>query len=513
MTDEGRGTAVPVAVRRSSGWSRGPARWPLVLIALGAATYAWLIYKHGSPFAAGSDSSGYLNSARLLAAGQVTVPVREIPGYPPPWPFYSHIPLGFILRGETNMAPTYPIGLPLHLAAFAPLVGWEKTARVVNAVNVLAAAALLYALGRRLGVRRGWALAAIAALWLSPLWIMFALQPMSDPVAVTWTLAAILGALRSRERWTWSLAAGAALGIAVLVRPANLILAPAIAIALGRNARAWLGCAAGGVPFAAALLGYNARAYGSAFTTGYGFVGDAFAWANVPHNLAHFALWLPALIGAPLAVAALALPWLRVAGPDTATHRLASWLLGGWAITFVGFYASYWFAGETWWYVRFLLPAFPAIIFAGLLVLQQLAARGGRARSLAIGLLAVGLISQPLLQRELLNYSIREGERRYFRACAWLNEHLPAGAIVASCQLSGAQYYYTAFPLLRWDQVPRDEMEKILPGLRAAQRPLYAALFKHEEESAMKEHLAGHWTKLHEIENDVSIWQLNVATH
>jgi hypothetical protein len=189
-------------------------------------------------------------------------------------------------------------------------------------------------------------------------------------------------------------------------------------------------------------------------------------------------------------------------------ESIASWLLGVWFLTFVAFYSSYWFAGETWWYVRFLLPAFPALILAGTLVLQHVASRSGRMRAVAISLVVVGFVSQHLLTRTLINFSIRDGERRYYRACLWLNEHLPANAIVMSCQLSGAQYYYTKFPLLRWDQLPRDEMEKILPGLAAANRPLYAALFKYEEESAMKEHLPGKWTKLDEIEGDVGIWRL-----
>ena len=478
----------------------------MVLVAALAATYAWLIYKHASPFAAGSDSSGYLNSARLLAAGRFTVDPREVPGYPPPWRFYSHMPLGFtMVEGDSRMAPTYPIGLPLHLAALAPIVGWEKTARVVNAFNVLAAGALLYALGRRLGLRAGWALAGVAALWLSPLWTLFSLQPMSDPLATTWSLAAVLCAWRSQERWTWSVAAGAALGVAVLVRPANLILGVPLLIALRADWRAWAGGIAGGIPFAAALLVYNARSYGEAFTTGYGFVGDAFAWENIPHNIAHFTLWVPLLSGVALAVAGLALLAPRKFAAGVGGRARA--LLIAWFATFAAFYASYWFASETWWYVRFLLPAFPAVILAGLLVLQRAAERSRRARAIVIALVLGSLVTQRVLAAELINWSVRDGERRYYRVCQWLNEHLPATAIVASCQLSGAQYYYTPFALLRWDQLPRDEMEKVIAGVRAAGRPVYAVVFKFEEPRAWTEHLPGKWTELHEIENDVGIWQ------
>lgn len=469
-------------------------------VAAAVLVYGWLIYRHGSPFAAGADSSGYLNSARLLARGHFTTPARDVPGYPAPWHYYSHMPLGFTMRGETEMAATYPIGLPLHLVALAPVVGWEKTARVVNVLNVLAAGALLYAFGRRLGLARPWALAGVAALWLSPVWIMFTLQPMSDPLAVTWALAAVGCAWLARERASWGFATGVALGAAVLVRPANAILALPILIAIGLNVRAWLACGIGGAPFAVLLFAYNSRAYGNAFTTGYGFVGDAFAWANVLPNLAHFALWIPLLVGAPLALVALGLGSKKTAAPRVC------WLLAAWIAAFVAFYASYWFAGETWWYLRFLLPAFPAVIIAGLLVLQHIAAQSRRTHALALTLLFAGFISQFVLTRQLIPTSIRDGERRYYRACAWLNENLPRNAIVASCQLSGAQFYYTAFPLLRWDQLPRDEMTKVAAGLTAAKVPLYAALFDFEEARALREHLPGRWTKL-QVVDGVAVWQ------
>src|SRR6185295_8647367 len=62
---------------------RVPFVVPLVL-AVVAATYAWFLVQRGASYAGGSDSSGYLNSARLLAHGKVSEPVRTIPGLSPP---------------------------------------------------------------------------------------------------------------------------------------------------------------------------------------------------------------------------------------------------------------------------------------------------------------------------------------------------------------------------------------------------------------------------------------------
>src|SRR6185369_12321478 len=77
LKDQGPGTKDQGPETEVSHRSFVPGPLSLVLIVALATIYAWLIYKHGSPFAAGSDSSGYLNSARLLAAGQCSIPARE----------------------------------------------------------------------------------------------------------------------------------------------------------------------------------------------------------------------------------------------------------------------------------------------------------------------------------------------------------------------------------------------------------------------------------------------------
>ena len=46
---------------------------------LGIVAYLGFLAIHISPHAGGSDSSGYLNSARLLAQGKFFAPVRSLP--------------------------------------------------------------------------------------------------------------------------------------------------------------------------------------------------------------------------------------------------------------------------------------------------------------------------------------------------------------------------------------------------------------------------------------------------
>ncbi len=465
----------------------------VALLFAAAAGYATFIYLYGSPFAAGSDSSGYLISARLLAHGEFTAPIRTLPAlarenWDPAW----QQPLGFIVQpGSQRLTPTYPTGLPLHLAAAAPFVGWEKAARLVNVLNALAAGTLLYALARQLGLGRGWALTAGALLWACPLFIYNALQPLSDSVALTWSVAALLFALKSRTRWPWALAAGAAFAVAILVRPTSFLLCAPLVLVLGWSRRSWIAFGLGGLPGAAWLAFYNFRLYGDAFTTGYGDIGYAFAGRFVVGNLAHFGFWVPALVSLPVAIAAAFLPWLA---PDRAP-RLTTWILGVWLGTFVVFYAPYFCAGENWGYLRFLLPAFPAVILAGLLVAQNL-------RPVPPWWCLVPcLAAQFLLGRELQITAIRGEERRYVLATRWLNDRVPAGSVVLAGQLSGAiRFYNGELVLIRPEVMPADR----LPGLRRAAREsrseIYAALFPFEADPNFARFPGARWELLAEID-------------
>jgi len=487
----------------SAGWSL------LALVALG---YAAFIYHYGSPYAAGADSSGYLNSARLLREGRLTEAVRTIPELDPPgWNYFYHQPLGYVVRSGTPlMAPLYPVGLPLHYFAAALLVGLEKAARVVNALNAFVGAWLLYALGRQLGLGRGWALAGAGLLWACPVWIFSALQPLSDGVATTWTLAAVFCALRSRKEPWWALAAGAAFALAVLVRPTSLLALLPVAVALGRPGRSWLIFAVGGLPGAAGLGWYNVQVYGGLLHSGYTQGGEdpwsAFGLHFVPGNLRHFATWIPRLLSWPVALLAmLGLPWLF-------RHRASTaWLLLLWFAAFTGFYAPYFCAGETWWYLRFLLPAFPAVILTALLTAHRLAEflHGATRLAVPLALLAVCLGLQVSRAGDLAVTNVRPNERNYCLAAGWLNTQAPPNAILLSMQLSGTIMFYNRQPLVRWDQINRTDFELLQRAAAREHRPLLAALFPFER-ARLQERLGGAWVAAGQA-GDVIFWRLDAA--
>lgn len=478
------------------------SRWPLWILLLGLAAYAWWLWPYEAVLPGGSDSSGYFNTAKLLATGRVHAAMRPIAGLPPAdMPAYLYTPLGFMPEAKLGrLTPTYPIGLPLCLMVFIPVFGVAKGANLVLLLHALAGAGLIYALGRALGLKAWAALLGTAMLALSPLYLLYSLQAMSDVPATVWVLAAILLAWRSEGRLWMAGLTGLALGLAVLMRPTNIFAALPVLIALGWGWRRWLALALGGLPCAVALLWFNHAAYGSALASGYGDITELLSWRWVGPALRHYAIWLP-VIGTPLVVAVVAWPWVR--SPLRLKLVLAAWLLP-WLV----FYAFYYHTHETWWYLRFILPVLPALILAALLALQAGVARVPYlpARWLLLVLLcAVALRSQRYWGHQWNITDVAPGERVYFEASVWAREHLPADAVIIAMQTTGALYYHTDFCLLRWDSID-SEGAAVRAGLHAAGRPAYGIFFDFEEKPAMEEKLPGRWTKVAQV-RQASVWR------
>ncbi len=481
--------------------------WSRVVPALGLLLYALLLAHYMGAYAGGSDQSGYLNNARLLGLGQVIAPMRLLPGLPPETlPPYTHVPLGFIPNQEqATLTPTYPMGLPLLMLAVAKLTGWGLAPGLTLGLHALLGLWLVYLLGREAGLDAGWAWLGALLLAASPLYIFVSVQVMSDMPALVWATAAVLCAWKSRERAGLALLAGAALAIAVLVRPTNLLALLPMGLALGPSLRRWLLLMLGGLPGAVFQGSFNWAVYGRIFTTGYGYINPSFSPANVPVTILHYAVWLPVLL-TPFIVLALGLPALARRQP-----RLVS-LLAVWGLAYPFFYLFYSHTHDDWWYLRFLLPAFPPLIVAALLVAQALAARfkfPARSWWLAPAALAV-IVHGTGWSRHLHALSIGRNEQVYAETAAWMQAHLPAHATVAAMEASGALFYYTDFTLVRWDMISSADFQRIAAAGTAAGRPLYAVLFPFEIEetewSAFQKHLAGHWTQIGTVRS-VSIWR------
>lgn len=490
----------------------GQPRWSRLaaaVVALALAAYAAVLASNIGAVAGGSDSSGYMNHARLIARGTLHAPVRAIPGLPESQaPEYLYVPLGFRpAKAGGGLVPTYPSGLALMLAAAQPIAGWRHAGDLVILLHALAGLLAAFGVCRMSGLGRRWSLLGAALVGLSPVYLFMSLQAMSDVPSLFWTSAAVLAAMAGRRRPAWALAAGAAVAVDVLLRPANLLAFVPLAVALGRSPRRWALFIAGGLPGAAFFAAHSHAAYASYLATGYGDASNSFLASFIPATLLHYAKWLPALF-TPLVVLALGLPFARGAAGGV------KWLLGTWILVYAGFYSTYLCTHEAWWYLRFLLPAAPAIAAATLLVLRGLLSRlpaaldPGRSTGALCAAFALVALSSGLWDHRLYVFGVGREELRYGLAADWMRAHLPPDAVCLSMQASGALEYYTDFTLMRWDMLNKDNVGRVEAAIRAAHRPLYAALFPFEltDQGALSEHVPGHWTQVGQVEA-ISIWR------
>ncbi len=478
--------------------------------------YAWLVWNKMGAYAGGSDSSGYANNAKLMLAGKLLAEQRPLEGVAVPLPEFAYVPLGFRPRADGLMTPTYPLGLSA-LFAFASVGGsLDRGMAVAMWSMLLGSLAIAYLLARQLGLERGWALAAVAVLAACPLVLHMGLQAMSDVPAMLWTTLAIVLVWASRERRWLAGLAGGVVAVAVFIRPSNaLVLLPA-GIVLGLDWRRWLLFGLGGLPGALLWLHTNQVLFGRYVTTGYGEVDSLFGWANVVPALANYAWGLPQLIPlAPFAVVAL------LVGRRSGMPRLLALSLAAWVAAVLGFYVFYWFTTESWWYLRFLLPAFPALVVLSIAGLRWTAgslrgaASRGSARPLAAGVLVgvaltVALGVQAGMVRRHGILKVGEGERIYPAICAWTAAHLPADAVVLAMQATGALHYTDQFTLVRWDCLDPQLSRAVYAAAQRAGRPVYAVFFPFEIEEwgCFRGRLAGRWTQVGAVRH-ATIWRLD----
>lgn len=487
-------------------------QWAAVVAVFGL-YMVWLSH-HVGAVAGGSDSSGYFNHARLIETGASSARMREVqPAAGERLPQALFIPLGFVrLEDGGHLAPYYPAGLPLFLCAFASLFGWSHAGYVTMIVHAALGLLATYGLGRMVGLDRTWSLLGAGILATCPLYVFMSLIALSDVPSLVWTCAAILAALKGAKNASWAAAAGVALSIDVLLRPANLLALVPVSVVLGLSPRRWAFLAVGGLPAAWFCLSHNESLYGRPFATGYGDMSALFTTSNLPAGLSHYALWLPILL-TPLVLFAVRLPWL------TQVPMRIRMALGAWIVSYGAFYAPYHFTHEMWWFLRFLLPAFPGLIVAALLAVRD-ATKGFlnmRVRALAIGIpAALGLLAAAngaWWIRDLYVLDVGDTEKRYLAVCRWLEANIPSDAVCVAMQMSGSIFYYTPFPIVRWDHLDERSLPCLERTVREQNLPLYAVLFPHEqaESRVLDKCIPGHWVEVGRIDT-VSVWRREFDT-
>jgi hypothetical protein len=141
--------------------------------------------------------------------------------------WYDHPPLGWVQIAAWA-------GATGAFGRYATAIGAGREAMVVVTT---ATAGLVFALSRRLGLRRSTAFAAVALFALSPIGLRLHRMVYLDNVAVLWVVAAFVLVLSPRRRLGAYLGAAVAFAVAVLSKETALLFAPALLVACVQHTR------------------------------------------------------------------------------------------------------------------------------------------------------------------------------------------------------------------------------------------------------------------------------------
>ena len=354
----------------------------------------------GARVAGGSDSYGYVSQAHLWTTGPPHGEplIEDLAHLVPP---EALAPLGYRLApNRTSIVPVYSPGFPMVMAVFERLGGRDAVFYVVPLLGGLAVWTT-YLMGARLAGRTIGVSAAVL-LATSPPFLFQLMVPMSDvPVTAWWTLSLALLPFKRRDA---ALAAGIVAGVALLTRP-NLVpvlIAPGALLAwhlasdrspryvhrpgAQRLAAQRLGLFIAGVLPACIGIGIlNTWWYGSPLNSGYGSLEYLYSWNNLWPNVELYSRWLldaqtPAVF---LAVAGPFLLWRRLDGGEGVTYeRRAMTIMLAMFIALVLICYLFYSPFDAWWYLRFLLPAFPPLLVLMSVALVSMATRVAAHRGL-----------------------------------------------------------------------------------------------------------------------------------
>lgn len=469
--------AYPREAREADGrWlQRWAARVLPFAVPLAVVFALYLGIHYGSFAAAGSDSYGYLSQARLWLGGIPRVEQPFVQDFSWPNREWAFSPLGYRpFSPDGTIVPTYPSGLPMLMAVFS-VFGDSGPFYVVPVLGALMLG-LTYVLGRdATGSRTVGALATVLLLG-SPVFLTHLLVPMSDiPAAAGWTLVAVM-VLRHQP-----LVAGIAAGVTLLVRPNLVLLALVPVFAWQEKRETLIRYAMGIVPGLLAIMVINTLLYGGPLSSGYGSLFEPYAWGSVPSNLRNYVVWMvqtqtPFIL---LALVPLFVPGTLREDSPTTSPRVC---LGGVVVlTFLSylFYATF----NHWFYLRFLLPAYPALTVLLAAALRWLSWKlpfDARVPAVAVVCAVMIPFGVNVGRREGI-FGVAAYEQRHVRAANEVASRTPPDAIVLAVQHSGSVRYYANRTTMRYDWLDDGSLDAALRDLAARGRRAYLVVDDWEE--------------------------------
>lgn len=199
--------------RVSAETERRPVPYFAILVAIGLAAIAAMhLYNINGAPAFGDDEGTY------MAQGSSALRNGRLAHYTY---WYDHPPAGWLQIALLMLVPSL-VGVDVDVAS----------GRYAMVLYALITAALIYQLGKNLGLRRPTALIAMLLWGLSPLVVSEARQVLLDNVAMPWFVGAAVLATNRRKALWMHLAAGLCFGVAITTKETMALLAPALLIAL-----------------------------------------------------------------------------------------------------------------------------------------------------------------------------------------------------------------------------------------------------------------------------------------
>jgi hypothetical protein len=465
---------------------------PRVADLVAAATCAAVVIVgvvRGSHIAGAGDSYAYASQADLWASGRLRIEQPLMADLP--WPFAREAlaPLGYrpALR-DPAIVPVYGAGLPMVMAVFSRLAGRSAVFYVVPILGGLAVWAT-YLMGRRFaGAGVGAAGAALMAS--SPVFLYQLVQPMSDvPVTAWWALTLTLVGFGSPSASLW---AGLSAGAAIVTRANLAPLAVVVAAFLvwkarrDRRLRQPLLFGIGLLPGCLVTAALNAHWYGSPFANGYGAFDYLYQTANFGPNLKTYPRWLLES-QTPIVALALAAPFFvprSATGADREGEARATTIM--WLAFIIAVFGCYVFYApfDAWWYLRFLLPAFPPMMVLVAVGIVSIVTRvAGPARLLAAAALVGGIACHGFwYAKSHAAFDLRDGEQKYAAIGRYIAARLPERGVFLSVQHSGSVRYYSGRLTVRYDWIEPKSLESAIDDLRRRGYQPYFVLDEEEEE-------------------------------
>jgi hypothetical protein len=445
---ESRGHAAAMTIAR---------RGAVAMLVPAAATFiVGMIY--GVHIAGGSDSYGYISQADLWLAGDLVIEQPIASDVPWPQADWTFSPLGYRPGTEKGtIVPIYPAGLPLLMALGKWLLGSCGPFVIVPLLGALMVW-LTYWLGTQVWSSAVGSVSA-ALMATSPTFVYMLLNPMTDVPVSACLLAAIVIALspwRSRAFWT-----GLVVSMAIFIRP-NLVPLGAVLLALivmrapvGTRWRALILFGIAGLPLILAVAALNAYLYGSPSEGGHGSLNNLYAWSNAIPNLVQYLAWL---IRTETLVVILALVPLALLQRFADTkQRVVMFLTLFVAVVWLCYLFYYPF--DVWWYLRFMLPAFPPMLVMAATGAALLLGRFvGTQAVLPVGLmLAIPLLALRIsVIRDEGVLGLRRTGVVYATIAEYVHKELPPNAMILTVQHSGSIRHYGKRMTLRWDLLGRE---------------------------------------------------------